>query len=81
MDQVEILSKLADVYRTIFHDPAIVLTPETVAKDIAGYDSVVHVTLIIEVENVFGVKFRMREIDKLKNVGDLAQLVGSKLAA
>jgi acyl carrier protein len=38
----------------------------------------VHITLVIEIEREFNVKFRMAEIEKLRNVGDLVAILTAK---
>jgi len=50
----------------------------TTAKDVPGWDSIVHITLVIEIEREFNVKFRMAEIEKLRNVGDLVAILAAK---
>ena len=48
------------------------------AADVPGWDSVNHITLVVETERVFGIKFRTTEIEDLKNVGDLFRLIKAK---
>ena len=45
------------------------------AADIDGWDSLMHITLISAVEDEFGVSFNMRDVVKMKNVGDMADLI------
>jgi len=52
---------------------------ETKATEVPGWDSLNHVNIIIAVEKHFGIKFKSLEILRLKNVGDLQNLVDSKL--
>jgi acyl carrier protein len=76
----KIYAALNEIFRELFGDETISLNPGTTARDIAGWDSVKMVIIILAVEARFGVKFRSREIDQLNSVGDLADLVGTKLA-
>ena len=78
MGETEILTKLTTICRIIFDDPALVITEETTAEDVAGWDSVNHVLLVVEIERAFAVKFRTAEIETLRNVGDLVRLVAAK---
>jgi acyl carrier protein len=64
----------------VFDDDSIVLTPETTADDIDGWDSLSHMNLISAVELTFKVRFALGELQKLKNVGMLVGLVDKKLA-
>lgn len=73
------LDTLTEVFRQVFDDPNIVLTPETTADMVEGWDSLSHVNLIMAVENRFNIRFKQKEVMSFKNVGDLARGVESKL--
>lgn len=79
MDTTEIYAQLTDLFRELFSDDDIVLTPETSAKDIEGWDSFNHLSVIVAVETRFNIKMKTSEIDKLANVGDLVNAVKSKV--
>ena len=79
MDTVEIYSKLTDLFRELFADDSIVLTPQTTANDIEGWDSFNHISVIVAVETRFGVKMSTGEIENLANVGALVSAIQSKL--
>ena len=81
MTDAEIYAGLTELFHDVFGDDSIVLTPQTSAEQVRGWDSVKMVTIILGVEQHFDVKLRSREVDRLKNVGDLAELVKSKKAA
>jgi acyl carrier protein len=70
--------RLTQVFRRVFHQPALVLRDELSAKDVPGWDSLNHVTLMIEVEGEFGVRFTSSEVQALDCVGDLKALIDSK---
>jgi len=76
----ETMTKLQDIFRDFFDDEDIVLTNETTADDIDGWDSLTHVQLIVAVEKAFSVKFSTVEVMKLKNVGEFAALIEKKTA-
>ncbi len=59
----------------------IALKPELSAKDVPGWDSFKQIEIIIATEERFAIKATTRELDRLRCVGDLAQLIGSKIAA
>jgi acyl carrier protein len=69
MDQAEIYKQLTTLFRNLFDEDTIVLTPETTAADIEGWDSFNHINLIVAVEAKFGIKFKTAELDELHNVG------------
>jgi acyl carrier protein len=72
------LDALNAVFRDVFDDDSISVTPSTTAKDIDGWTSVMHVSLIVSVERAFGVRFRSHEVAGLKNVGELIAMIESK---
>ncbi len=78
MSDDPILTKLTELFRNIFDDEEIVITRASTAEDVDGWDSVNHITLVVAVEQAFGIKFRTAEIESLGNVGDLAALIAAK---
>ena len=70
--------KLTKVFREVFDDDSIELTPETTANEIDDWDSIEHVNLIAAVEDAFGMRFQMREVSGMKNVGEMVQIIESR---
>ena len=79
MNTADIYAKLTDVFRELFADDDIVLTPITTAADIEGWDSFNHLSVIVAVETRFGVKMTTSEIETLANVGALVAAIEKKL--
>jgi acyl carrier protein len=79
MQTNEIYDRLTDLFRELFADDAIVLTPQTTADDIEGWDSFNHISVVVAVETRFGVKMTTAEIEGLANVGALVAAIESKL--
>jgi acyl carrier protein len=69
------LEELQDVFRTTFEDDDLVISRSTTANDVVGWDSLTHVTLLVSLEERFGIRFKSSEVADLKNVGELADLV------
>lgn len=63
----------------MFDDETLRVTGETTASDVAGWDSLTHITLISAVEDYFSVRFAMKDLVKLKNVGELIDLIEKTL--
>jgi acyl carrier protein len=76
---MEILEQLQEIFRDIFDDESIILKPEMAAKDIEDWDSLAQIQLIVSAERKWGVKFTTEEVTNLKNVGDFAALIGSRV--
>lgn len=79
MQTSEIYQKLTELFRELFADDSIVLTAETTANDVDGWDSFNHISVIVAVETRFGVKMTTAEIERLANVGALVTAIESKL--
>ena len=75
-----ILSELTAILREVLDDPELVLSAETSAADIPGWDSMAHIALVVEVECRLGIRFQAAEIEALRQVGDLVALIEAKRA-
>lgn len=80
MEEQEILSQINGVFATVFKKQDLVITPKTVAADVKGWDSMAHVMLIDSIEKKFGVKFKLMEVVKFNNVGDIVNCLKTKTA-
>lgn len=69
------LKQLNEVFLDVFDDDELTVNRETTAHDVQGWDSLMHVTLMLTVEKALGVKFTSAEVASLKNVGELVDLV------
>jgi acyl carrier protein len=80
MEKEEITVKLKHVFQKVLDENDFTITREMTAQDIEGWDSLRHVQLISAVESAFGIKFKLREVLGMKNVGDLMDLIHIKKA-
>ena len=78
MDTKEIISRLNGVFRDVFGDDSISVTQDTTSADIEDWDSLAHINLMDAVENEFGLRFKMREVSSMKNVGDMIRLIAER---
>jgi len=78
MKKNEILAKLNDVFREVFDLDDVVITPDTVADDIDDWDSLEHINLISAVESTFKMKFKMKEVSTMKNVGEMIDIIAER---
>jgi len=78
MNSAEIYDRLNEVFRDVFDDDDITVNAATTAKDIEDWDSLEHIRLIAAVEREFGMRFRMGEVSGMKNVGEMAKIVGER---
>ena len=80
MNKNEITEKLTAIFREVFNDDSIILRDEMTANDVENWDSLTHMIMISKVEEGFGVKFRLKELNKLKQVGDIISILEEKAA-
>lgn len=74
-DESTILGELTPLFRRVFEDDRLTITLTTTAKDVPGWDSLVHMQLIAAVEKHYGIKFRLGDIIKFRNVGDMCRAI------
>lgn len=79
MPPEEILPQLVALFREVLKQPTLELHPHTTAHDVQGWDSLNHAILLAEVQRQFGVRFSVREVIKLKTIGQLIELLHQKL--
>jgi acyl carrier protein len=74
----QVLTELTSIFHEIFGDDTIRLTPETTAEDIDRWDSFNHINILVASEMRFGIKFQTAEVEGLRNVGHLVELIAKK---
>lgn len=79
MSKAEIYEKLNEIFRDVFDDEDITVTETTTAADVDGWDSLTHIMLLSVIEDEFGIKFDMKAVQSLKNVGAMAELIESRV--
>jgi acyl carrier protein len=78
MEKAQVYSKLTAIFRDVFDEDDLQLTPQTTADDVDGWDSLSHIRLVLAVSKAFEVKFSASEIGNLMNVGEFADLIEKK---
>jgi acyl carrier protein len=67
--------RLTEIMRDIFDEDDLEYADTLTADDVEGWDSLSHVRFLVEVEKRFGLRFTSGEIDGLKNVGELLDVI------
>jgi acyl carrier protein len=75
-----ILSEIITILRDVLRDNDIELKPTTRFDDLAGWDSMDLVTIVVEVECRFSLQFELPDIDRLNTIGDLLAMTVAKQA-
>lgn len=74
MNRDEVYDRLKDVFADVF-DRDVPLSDATTAADVDGWDSLSHITLVGAVEDEFDIKFPMKDVVHMKNVGEMVDLI------
>lgn len=76
---MDVKEQLNLIFREVFDDDAIAITPQMTANDVEGWDSLSHITLIVAIEIKFKIEFNRKELRGFKNVGDLLNAISAKI--
>ena len=79
MTEMTTLERLTPVFRDVFDNDNIVATADLTAQKVSGWDSLTNVRLFVEIERTFRIRFSALEIGSLTSVGQLADLIDSKI--
>ena len=71
------LFTLQDIFRQVFDDDGLLVTPATSRRDLADWDSVAHVKLVLSLEEEFGIRFSEDEVSSIQTVGELLEAIES----
>lgn len=75
MNREEVFEKLEEIFADVFDDDTIELTDDTTADDIEDWDSLEQINLVVAIEKEFSIKFNMGEVSKMKNVGEMVDII------
>lgn len=76
---MDVHARLQDIFRDIFDSANLVIDRSTSAKDIEDWDSLSHINLIVAIEKDFKIEFALGELQDLKNVGEMMDLIKKKV--
>lgn len=79
MTQTEILAKMQTVFDDVFLDD-VKVAPELSANDVEEWDSLLQISLVLGVEKMFNVRFRVGEVEATKNLGEFADLIQRRMS-
>ncbi|MCR5398875.1 MAG: acyl carrier protein [Lachnospiraceae bacterium] len=80
MTEEQIYEKLNEIFRDIFDDESIEVSPQTNSDDIEDWDSLEHINLVAAVEKEFGIKFNIAQVTGMKDVGEMVGIILEKIA-
>jgi acyl carrier protein len=77
----DIYDTLTHIFRDVFDDDVLALTPAMTADDVDEWDSLTHIRLIVAVEQEWDIRFTVPEVTALENVGQFVELIHRKTAS
>ena len=75
MEEKAVLEKLQDIFRDVFNDNELFIHENTTAKDIEGWDSLMHITILEAVQDEFEITFSLNEMISMKNIADMVSMI------
>lgn len=79
MTREEVFEKLNSIFRNNFDDEDIILSNETSSNDIEDWDSLEQINLVVTIQDKFGIKFNIDEVNAMKNVGEMVDFILEKI--
>lgn len=79
MSREEVYEALNEVFQDVFDDEDIQVNDATTAADIEDWDSLEHINLVVAVEKKFKIKFNMGEVNAFKNVGEMVDIIMTRI--
>ena len=79
VNREEVFEKVTEIFRDVFDDDDLVIGDSTNADDIEDWDSLEHIQLIVGMEKEFKVKFYIKTVNSLENVGQMVDLILSMI--
>ncbi len=73
-------TRLTHIFHEVFDRSDIVLKREMTADDIAQWDSLTHIRLIVAIEQEFNFHFSLAHYPQLHNVGAIMDIITDKMA-
>lgn len=78
MERAKVLERLNEIFQDVFDNEELVVNDASCAENVEGWDSLRHITLISAVEKAFGMKFAMKEVLEMENVGAMADILAER---
>ncbi len=80
MSREDVFHTVTEIFRDVFDDEELVITDATNSDEIEDWDSLEHISLIVSMEKAFSMKFDIKEVNRLKDVGEMIDLILRKMA-
>ena len=78
-EKKDIFNTILKVFRNTLGQNNLELSLESYSADVGDWDSFFHIQVIVNIEQEFGVKFSIADIEKFRTIGDLLKIIEAKL--
>jgi len=78
MDKAEIKTKLKEILVSILKHEEMSMEDSMTASDVKGWDSLSHMIIIKEIESAFSIRFKLKDLNKLVDMGSLVAMIEKK---
>ena len=79
MNKKDIFNKVQGIFSDVFDDENLEINNSTNSEDVEEWDSLNHIQLVLSIEKTLNVRFKTGEIQSLKNVGEMVNLLEEKI--
>jgi acyl carrier protein len=80
MTTAAVIARVRRIVSTLFGVSAEEVTETSSPATIPRWDSMGHLTLVLELEQEFGVAFPPEQVERMSNVGEIAEIVSNATA-
>ncbi len=80
MNREEIIEKLTPIVRSNLRNESLELRDDLSAENVSTWTSLAFMQMLTDIENEFGIKFKMMELIRLRSLGDIIQSLEAHLA-
>jgi len=77
--QTSTMAALQAIFQDVFDDPDLRIDRSSSASTVPAWDSLAHIRLVGAIEQQFKIKFALGELEQLKNVGEMLDLMERKI--
>ena len=78
MDRESVLKEITDIVKDVLGEEDIRLAEDSTAKDVDGWDSLAHISILEAVQSEYEIVFELEEIIEMETVGDIISAVVEK---
>lgn len=75
----DIRKRVLKVFKEVFDNKNLQIYDDQLSDTVKGWDSLLHINLMVSIEEEFDIKFAMDEVNKLNSLGKIIEHIEKKL--